>query len=370
MNDRLLFYLKHAFRSLQRERRRSLFAAFAIAVGVAAIVGLQSLSLSIDDSVTGDIQATHQGDVVVSTRSDDPFPPEQKAALDALASQGRFHDWTWMLLAHPDRPSFIAASGTSGFEPLQWIQPYLVEPDKYPLYGEIRSVKPDDVPLSRLLTSSGDLVLSQDIAQRLGVGVGDEVIFENSDTFVVKGIVSNEASGGVFAPYFIPPMPWFGYLDLKDPRAREVFGVAEGDASVLFVKTRDDDEAEALAREIEVTAFLIDEGWLDNPVAGNVFVHLAGPNVGLRDRAFQEISAMEGVSDLVEYHEFSEVRRVAVAGRPVGDQSELHSVTLVARSVTPSETPVEMLLGRPLGPEDEARPVLVVHGSRGVEPGA
>ena len=39
MRDRLLFYIKHAFRSLQRERRRSLFAAFAVAAGVAAIVG-------------------------------------------------------------------------------------------------------------------------------------------------------------------------------------------------------------------------------------------------------------------------------------------------------------------------------------------
>ena len=59
MRDRLLFYLKHALRSLQRERRRSLFAIFAIAVGVAAIVSLQSLGLSIRDSVTEDIQATH-----------------------------------------------------------------------------------------------------------------------------------------------------------------------------------------------------------------------------------------------------------------------------------------------------------------------
>ena len=110
MKDRLLFYLKQAFRSLQRERRRSLFAAFAIAAGVAAIVGLQSLSLSIGDSVTKDIQATHQGDVVVSSRGDGPFQPEQKAALEALAAQGRFDEWTWFLLANPDRPSFVAPS--------------------------------------------------------------------------------------------------------------------------------------------------------------------------------------------------------------------------------------------------------------------
>ena len=244
MRDRLLFYLKHALRSLQRERRRSLFAIFAIAVGVAAIVSLQSLGLSIRDSVTEDIQATHQADVVVSTNSDEGFSPEQKSALDGLASRGRFDDWTWFFLANPDRPSFVAASDELEAQPLQWLQPYLVEPGNYPLYGEIRSIEPDDVPLGRLLTARGDVVLSKDISRRMGVGVGDGVVFENSGTFIVKGIVSNEASGGVFAPYFIPPMPWFAYLDLNDLRAQEVFGVGEGDASVLFIKTRDDDEAE------------------------------------------------------------------------------------------------------------------------------
>ena len=160
MRDRLLFYIKHAFRSLQRERRRSLFAAFAVAASVAAIVGLQSLGLSIEDSVTSDIQATHQADVVVSFSPS----PRVRAQLDDLASQGRFVEWTYFHVANDERPSFIAASKGRDSEPLRWLQPYLVEPDKYPLYGEIRSIDPPDVPLSRLLTSPGDIVLSQDVA--------------------------------------------------------------------------------------------------------------------------------------------------------------------------------------------------------------
>ena len=249
MSGRLLFYIKHAFRSLQRERRRSLLAAFAIAAGVAAIVGLQSLSLSIEDSVTRDIQATHQADVLVSSQ-DDPFSAQARSRFDDLASQGQFVEWTYFYVANPDRPSFITSSNGVESEPLKWIQPYLVEPAKYPLYGEVRSVEPDDHPLSQLLTSPGDIVLSKDIAGRLGIGVGDEVVLENSETFKVKGIVSNEASGGVFAPYFVPPMPWFGYLDIDDPEARDAFNVGEGDAHVLFIKTRNEDDAEAVKRNI------------------------------------------------------------------------------------------------------------------------
>ena len=250
MRDRLLFYIKHAFRSLQRERRRSLFAAFAVAAGVAAIVGLQSLGLSIEDSVTSDIQATHQADVVVSFSPS----PRVRAQLDDLASQGRFVEWTYFHVANDERPSFIAASKGRDSEPLRWLQPYLVEPDKYPLYGEIRSIDPPDVPLSRLLTSPGDIVLSKDLTGRLGVDVGDKVVLENSETFTVTGIVSNDASGGVFAPYFVPPMPWFGYLDLHDPRARDTFNLEEWDDNTLFIKTQNDADAEDVARRIrEIT---------------------------------------------------------------------------------------------------------------------
>ena len=169
MNRRLLFYLKHSLRSLQREPRRSLFAAFAIGVGVAAIVGLQSLGPSINAAVTRDVQATHQADIVV-TPHDDLFTPEERDALDALAAQGRFVDWTWFVVANPERPSFIAPTeglSLASLQSLQWLQPYLVEPDKYPLYGEIRAIEPKDVPLSQLLTSPGDVVLSKDIAGRL-----------------------------------------------------------------------------------------------------------------------------------------------------------------------------------------------------------
>ena len=249
-------------------------------------------------------------------------------------------------MAKPDEPSLLAPSDGGEARPPVLLDPRLVEPDKYPLYGEIRSFEPDDVPLSRLLTSSGDVVLSRDIASGLDVSVDDEVVFNNSGTFVVKGIVSNEASGGVFAPHFnsdAPPMPWFAYLDLHDPKALEVFDLEEGDASFLFVKTQDDEEAEALAREIDVTAFIFSGGLVDKPAAGNVFVHLAGPAVELRYRAIQEISSMEGVSNLVEYHEFSRVRNVTEDGLRVG--AWWAPQTLVARSVTPAETAVEMLMG-------------------------
>jgi hypothetical protein len=63
--------------------------------------------------------------------NDEPFPREHRAALDALVSRIDPTDFTWFLLPNPDRPSFIAPSDEASL--LQWFQPYLLEPDKYPL---------------------------------------------------------------------------------------------------------------------------------------------------------------------------------------------------------------------------------------------
>ncbi len=250
MISRFTFYLKHALRSLLREPRRSLFAAFAIAAGVAAIVGLQSLGLSIDDSVTRNIQGTNQGDIVV-TADEDGFTSEERAGLDRMIADGRFVDSTYFYLAHPDRPSFIAADGRETAADLQWLQPYLVEPDKYPLYGEIRALKPKGASLEQLLSSPRAIVISEDIAVRLDVEVDDAVVLENTDVpFTVTGIVPNSTAGGVFAPYFVPPLPWFGYLDEADPVARQVLDSTEKEATVLFVQTATEAEASDLAQEI------------------------------------------------------------------------------------------------------------------------
>ena len=64
----------------------------------------------------------------------------------------------------------------------------------------------------------------------------------------------------------------------------------------------------------------------------------------------------------MEYHEFSMVQRVAVDGRPLPERFAPPLETLVVRSITPGETSVEMLMGRPLASGDESRPVSVARG--------
>jgi hypothetical protein len=180
----------------------------------------------------------------------------------------------------------------------------------------LASIEPEAVPVSELLIEAGDVVLAKGIASRLGVSVGDRVVIENSETFEITGLVSNQASGGVFAPYFVPPMPWVAYMDVNDPTARETFKVEGDQASVLFVKTKTDAEAQALARDIEATIWLAERGALDDRPDGNVFVHLSAPTVGLGDGMHREIESLTGVINIIEtcFQTPSSCRRVVGKG--------------------------------------------------------
>lgn len=53
---RLRFHLHYSARNLWREKQRTAFALFCVAVGVAAIVGLQTLGFAIADAMTSNAQ--------------------------------------------------------------------------------------------------------------------------------------------------------------------------------------------------------------------------------------------------------------------------------------------------------------------------
>src|SRR5436309_408302 len=65
------FYGKYALRSLIRGGQRTVLAIFCIAVGVAAIVALQLVGLSINEALTGNIVDVNGGDINIYA----PFTP-------------------------------------------------------------------------------------------------------------------------------------------------------------------------------------------------------------------------------------------------------------------------------------------------------
>jgi predicted lysophospholipase L1 biosynthesis ABC-type transport system permease subunit len=72
----LILNFKYAWRSIRRGGQRSFFAILCIAVGVAAIVALQTTGLSIQAAVAGDARSNLRADVVVTSRQTF-FRPEE-----------------------------------------------------------------------------------------------------------------------------------------------------------------------------------------------------------------------------------------------------------------------------------------------------
>src|SRR5689334_7062092 len=86
-------YFTYAWRSFQRGGQRSLLAVLCIAVGVAAIVALQSTGLAISERVAGDARINAQSDLIVHTQQG-LFQPEEVAKLESLKQNKIIVDYT------------------------------------------------------------------------------------------------------------------------------------------------------------------------------------------------------------------------------------------------------------------------------------
>ena len=91
--ERLSFYLRNAINSLLRERRRAIFAVFTVAVGVAAIVGLQLTADVLESTLTTNVRTLLRGDLVV-TKSGSSFERKDVEAVEQLEEEGLIDSFT------------------------------------------------------------------------------------------------------------------------------------------------------------------------------------------------------------------------------------------------------------------------------------
>ncbi len=168
-----MFYLLYAARNLWRNRRWSAFAVFSIAAGVATIVALRSLGLSIGDSLTSNLRATNHGDVTISqgayslmsfgfgTNDSHSFDADTLDALSQWASERGGEISAYFSTAAVQ----ITAMGTVTVGRPQFLTSYFIDPQTYPPSGPIEALDPPGVPLSDLLSDGREVVISQNLAQ-------------------------------------------------------------------------------------------------------------------------------------------------------------------------------------------------------------
>ena len=216
LGQRLLFYLRYAGRNLRRERSWAAFSIFAVAAGVAAIVALRALGLSIGDSLIDNVRSSNHGDISISRSSDNPFAglatsPRNRdnsfdeAALARIASWVSERGGEWLGYREASNIQLFTEAGGSIGRP-QFIALLLIEPRSYGSSGAIQAREPRGASLESLLDAPQSLIISQNLARQQDLDIGDPVFLSASERpFTVRGIVPTESEASlqnIFASFF------------------------------------------------------------------------------------------------------------------------------------------------------------------------
>jgi predicted lysophospholipase L1 biosynthesis ABC-type transport system permease subunit len=179
------FYGAYAWRSLARGGQRTVFAIFCVAVGVLAIVALQLVGAMFNDTITGNIRDLNGGDLAVHIEGGlGGITQAQLSYFDQLKAKGSITAYTPVAVDGAD------AGTTNGLERFGI---FAVDPAHFPLDGAPQFIQPANESMNSLINGN-TVVLTNALAQQLGVGVGDTITFTTDE-----GITTTVTVGGIVA---------------------------------------------------------------------------------------------------------------------------------------------------------------------------
>ncbi|MBC7812976.1 MAG: ABC transporter permease, partial [Burkholderiales bacterium] len=298
MFEKLNFYVRHSVNDLRVNGQRTFFALLCIAAGVAAVVSLQTVAVMIGDTLTGNLQETNRGDILVSLPnafidSDDDGNGDQQAELEQGAVDGFLEAQPASSFFGQDGPPQYRI-GASGIASLQaWIDenypgqieltypwvisdfaglftggvgtsvtasstgaiagqvtPIMIDPTIYPFYGEVTAV--DGTPLADLIQSPTDIVIDRKVADTLGAAVGDTLRINGANAdFTLRGIVPTESEVTDPASGLFVALYGFYYLDRE---AIQYFDGLAPQTDKLYLRLSDPTQTAEINRAL-LTAF-------------------------------------------------------------------------------------------------------------------
>jgi len=201
-----------AAREIRAAPRRLLLLPASVAVGVAALVAINSFTDNLRDSVRSQSQALLGADLALSSRR--PLTPKAEAVLDTLVAGGsriaRLTSFSGM--AYVPR-----TSGT------RLVQVAAVE-GAYPFYGEIRT---QPAAAWRELQAERRVVVDPSLLSALGARLGDTLALGETRFVITGSIVSAPGNVGIraaFGPRIFIPARWLADTRLLGVGARAGVG--------------------------------------------------------------------------------------------------------------------------------------------------
>ncbi len=232
------FYFKYAWRSVLRGGQPSLFAILCVAMGVATLVALQSMTISIRATLVGDVQERAGGDIVANVNYNNYYQssisPKAQQLFDKLKAQGQLTDWTGV------NSHSIQITGYFNVPP----SVYIIDPAHFPLYGQLKSADKTtgDSNLSRLLAEPNTILISKSIWKANDYKLGQRIEVsslqdftkpaENTTSLKIVGVVDPVLPGISFDPGL-----FVGFGIVSQTTARSFLTEGEVTPTTFYFKT-------------------------------------------------------------------------------------------------------------------------------------
>lgn len=210
------FALRMAAREIRAAPRRLLLLTASVAIGVAALVAIDSFTDNLRDSVRGQARALLGADLALSSRR--PLTPAANAIIDSLEARGGevARQTSFSGMAYVRR-----TSGT------RLVQVAAVEAG-FPFYGEIRT---DPVAAWRTLQQGGRVVVDPSLLTALNARVGDTLSLGEA-RFVITGVVTSAPNNVGIRTAFGPRV----YIPARDLPATQLLGFGSRAEYEAFVR--------------------------------------------------------------------------------------------------------------------------------------
>lgn len=175
----LRFVLTMAWREGRAARRRTLFLTIAIAVGVCALVAINSFADNLRDSVRQQAQALLGADLALSSGA--RLSPASEGVLGEVARAATVRGQAPSLARVTSFPAMAWAPASAG---TRLVQVTAVEPG-YPFYGTIETSPSGEWPR---LGEAGGVLVDPSLLVSLNASVGDTLAL-GEGRFVIRGTV-------------------------------------------------------------------------------------------------------------------------------------------------------------------------------------
>ena len=218
-----------AAREMRASPRRLLLLTASVAVGVAALVAINSFTANLRDSVRRQAQSLLGADLSLESRQ--PLPPSAERLIDTLVARG----------AEEARVTNFSAMGfVPRTEGTRLVQVAALQ-GGYPFYGEIRT---DPAPAWSELPSGRHAVVDPSLLAALQARVGDTLALGEA-RFVISGTVAS-APGNVGLRAAFGPRVYIPARYLEETRLLGFGARAEYEA---YLRLPGGADAQAIAKE-------------------------------------------------------------------------------------------------------------------------